>query len=59
MINKWAAYNEGFGIRRGVVSCDTSQDFGSSPPVRALLMPPPAASCRHVGCKCRKHLHKI
>jgi len=26
---KMPADNEGFGVRRGVVSCDTSQDFGS------------------------------
>jgi len=40
--------NEGFGVRRGVVSWDTSQDFGSSPPVRALPIPPPAPSCKNV-----------
>ena len=33
------AGNEGFGVRRGVVSWDTSQDFGSSPPVRAFVNP--------------------
>ena len=37
------ADNEGFGVRRGVVSCDTSQEFGSSAPVRALPIPPPDA----------------
>ena len=37
------ADNEGFGVRRGVVSWDTSQDFGSSPPVRAFVKPRPHA----------------
>ena len=37
------ADNEGFGVRRGVVSCDTSQEFGSSPPVRAFAKPRPNA----------------
>ena len=36
--------NEGFGVRRGVVSWDTSQDFGSSPPVRAFVKPRPTPS---------------
>jgi len=38
-----AAHNRQFGASGGVVSCDTSQDFGSSPPVRALPIPPPDA----------------
>jgi|GEM_PF-1824194 len=46
------AANEGFGVRRGVVSWDTSQEFGSSPPVRAFVKPRPTPSPRHVGCKC-------
>jgi len=37
------AGNRQFGASGGVVSCDTSQEFGSSPPVRALPIPPPAA----------------
>jgi len=37
------ACNRQFGASGGVVSCDTSQDFGSSPPVRALPIPPPDA----------------
>ena len=40
---KMPADNEGFGVRRGVVSWDTSQDFGGSPPVRTLPIPPPDA----------------
>jgi len=43
--------NDGFGVRRGAVSWDTSQDFGSSPPVRALVKPRPTPSPRHVNCK--------
>ena len=42
------AHNEGFGVRRGVVSWDTSQEFGSSPPVRAFAKPRPTPSPRHV-----------
>jgi len=38
-----AAGNRQFGASGGVVSCDTSQKFGSSPPVRALPIPPPDA----------------
>ena len=34
--------HEEFGVRRGVVSWDTFRDFGSSPPVRAFAIPPPA-----------------
>jgi len=36
----------------GVASCDTSQDFGSSAPVRALPIPPPDAKLlkRCVSC---------
>ena len=35
--------NRQFGASGGVASWDTSQDFGSSPPVRAFAIPPPAA----------------
>ena len=38
-----AAHNRQFGASGGVVSCDTSQDFGSSAPVQALPIPPPDA----------------
>ena len=41
--DKMPACNRQFGASGGVVSCDTSQDFGSSPPVRALPIPPPDA----------------
>ena len=37
------ACNRQFGASGGVVSWDTSQDFGSSVPVRALPIPPPDA----------------
>ena len=37
--NEKPAANEGVGVRRGVVSWDTSQEFGSSPPVRAFALP--------------------
>ena len=37
------AHNKGFGVRRGVVSWDTSQDFGSLAPVRAFAKPRPNA----------------
>jgi len=37
------APNRQFGASGGVISWDTSQDFGSSPPVQALPIPPPAA----------------
>ena len=37
------ADNRQFGASGGVVSWDTSQDFGSLPPVRALPIPPPVA----------------
>ena len=40
---KSPADNRQFGASGGVASWDTSQDFGSSPPVRALPIPPPAA----------------
>ena len=45
MINKEKGRppNGQFGASGGVASCDTSQDFGSSPPVRALPIPPPDA----------------
>jgi len=36
-------HNRQFGASGGVVSWDTSQEFGSFPPVRALPIPPPAA----------------
>jgi len=42
---KSAAANEGFSASGGVVSWDTSQEFESLPPVRALPIPPPAPSC--------------
>jgi len=37
------SHNRQFGASGGVASWDTSQEFGSSPPVRALPIPPPAA----------------
>jgi len=37
------AHNRQFGASGGVASCDTSRDFGSLPPVRALPIPPPDA----------------
>jgi len=37
------ADNRQFGASGGVDSWDTSQDFGSSPPVRALPIPQPDA----------------
>jgi len=37
------AHNRQFGASGGVASWDTSQDFGSSAPVRALPIPPPVA----------------
>jgi len=37
------AHNRQFGASGGAVSWDTSQEFGSSPPVRALPIPPPDA----------------
>ena len=42
-IKKMPADNGQFGASGGVVSWDTSQDFGSSAPVRALPIPPPDA----------------
>jgi len=42
------ADNEGFGVRRGVVSWDTLQDFGSFAPVQAFAKPRPTPSPRHV-----------
>ena len=46
------AHNGQFGASGGVASWDTLQDFGSSPPVRALPIPPPAAKLplRCVSC---------
>jgi len=43
--------NEQFGASGGVVSWGTSQDFGSSPPVRAFAKPRPTPNPRHVACK--------
>jgi len=43
IMDKKAADNRQFGASGGAVSCDTSQDFESSPPVRALPIPPPDA----------------
>jgi len=48
IFQKQTAHNKGFGVRRGVVSWDTSQEFGSSPPVRAFAKPRPTPSPRHV-----------
>jgi len=48
MQTKTPAGNEGFGVRRGAVSWDTSQEFGSSPPARAFVKPRPTPSPRHV-----------
>ena len=42
------ALNRQFGASGGVVSWDTSQDFGSSPPVQAFAKPRPTPSPRHV-----------
>jgi len=42
-IRKTPAPNRQFGASGGVVSWDTSQDFGSSAPDRALPIPPPDA----------------
>ena len=54
-IEKMPACNRQFGASGGVVSWDTSQEFGSSPPVRALPIPPPAAKllkrCRQSNCE--------
>ena len=41
--NNGRSPNRQFGASGGVASCDTSQEFGSSPPVRALPIPPPDA----------------
>ena len=43
--------HEGFGVRRGVVSWDTSQDFGSFAPVRIFAFPRPNANSRGVSGK--------
>jgi len=51
-----AAHNEGFGVRRGVVSWDTSQNFGSSPPVRAFVKPRPSAKPPNVVRNRRKRV---
>jgi len=40
---KRPATNRQFGASGGVASWDTSQDFGSFAPVRALPIPPPDA----------------
>jgi len=42
-ILKTPADNRQFGASGGVASWDSSQDFGSLAPVRALPIPPPAA----------------
>jgi len=42
-ILKTPADNRQFGVSGGVASWDTSQDLESSPPVRALPIPPPDA----------------
>ena len=51
-----AAHNRQFGASGGAVSWDTSQDFGSFAPVRALPIPPPDAKllkrCAQAGEKC-------
>ena len=44
-ILKTPADNRQFGASGGAVSWDTSQEFGGSPPVQALPIPPPAPSC--------------
>ena len=53
------ADNGQFGASGGVVSWDTLQDFGSSPPVRALPIPPPAAKllkrCASACRQCNGH----
>ena len=49
--------NGQFGASGGVVSWDTSQDFGSLPPVRALPIPPPDAMLKRwaqVGRQCQR-----
>ena len=46
--NSMPAANKGFGVRRGVVSWDTSQEFESSPPVRAFAKPRPPLSPQNV-----------
>ena len=55
-MQKTPADNRQFGASGGVASCDTSQDFGSSPPVRALPIPPPDAKllkrCGQFYCVC-------
>ena len=43
-MDKGRSLNEGFGVKRGVVSWDTSQEFGSSLPVRAFVKPRPTPS---------------
>jgi len=54
IFQKQTAHNEGFGVRRGVVSWDTSQDFGSFVPVRAFVKPRPTPSPRHVICNLKE-----
>jgi len=53
IFQKQTAHNKGFGVRRGVVSWDTSQEFGSSPPVQAFVKPRPTPSPRHVSGNAR------
>ena len=43
-----AANNKGFGVSRGVVSCDALQEFGSPPPVQAFVKPRPPSSPKNV-----------
>ena len=60
------APNRQFGASGDVVSCDTSQDFGSFPPVRVLPIPPPVAKllkrcmqCRTTERQCRHGENKV
>ncbi|MCL2596347.1 MAG: hypothetical protein FWD66_01540 [Paludibacter sp.] len=41
--------NRQFGVSGGVVSWDTSQEFGSSPPVRAFAKPRPHKATEPLG----------
>jgi len=52
------ACNRQFGASGGVVSWDTSQDFGSLPPVRALPIPPPDAKLLKRCRQCRETVQK-
>ena len=44
------AANRQFGASGGIVSWDTSQEFGSFAPVRAFVKPRPPPSPKNVGC---------